>query len=140
MKPIKVAAVAATVLALAGCATVDQEDLNAWVGVPVEALDTHSFFLTLPVYRSVTSSGMEVRNYANGKDVANCFTNAGATTNKSGKYVNSTAFTTCSSNKVVCNNIFYIKDGKVVEYAPTGNCYTDETVRPQARYLQFRNK
>jgi hypothetical protein len=41
---------------------------------------------------------------------------------------------------VVCNNIFYIKDGKVVEYAPTGNCYTDETVRPQARYLQFRNK
>jgi len=140
MKSIKVAAIAATVLAMAGCATVNQEDLTAWVGVPVEALDTHSFFLTLPVYRSVTSSGMEVRNYANGKDVANCFSNAGSTTQKSGKYVNNTAFTTCSSNKVVCNNIFYIKDGKVVEYAPTGSCYTDETVRPQARYLQFRNK
>ena len=27
---------------LAGCATVRQQDLDAWGGVPVEALDTHS--------------------------------------------------------------------------------------------------
>ena len=37
-------------LFLNGCAnmTVRQEDLNAWVGVSVERLDTHSLFLTLP--------------------------------------------------------------------------------------------
>ena len=49
-----------------------------------------------------------------------------------GKYVNANAFTTCSSNRIVCNNIFYIRDGIVLEYAPTGRCYTDETVRPQS--------
>ena len=29
---------------LTGCATVRQQDLDAWVGMPVEALDTHSLF------------------------------------------------------------------------------------------------
>lgn len=140
MKSFKTAVVAAVVLAISGCATVRQEDLDAWVGVPVEALDTHSFFITVPMYRSVTASGMEVRNYANGSDVAKCFSNSGANTNKSGKHVSTSTFTTCSNNRVVCNNIFYIKDGKVVEYAPTGNCYTDETVQPQARYLRLRNQ
>jgi hypothetical protein len=48
--------------------------------------------------------------------------------------VNGNAFSTCSSGWVGCNNIFYIKDGKVIEYAPTGNCFTDERVQPQARY------
>lgn len=140
MKPFTMAVAAAAVMAVAGCATVNQEDLDAWVGVPVEALDTHSFFVTIPMYRSVTASGVEVRNYANGSDVAKCFSNSGANTNKSGKHVNTSTFTTCSSSRVVCNNIFYIKDGKVVEYAPTGNCYTDETVQPQARYLRLRNQ
>lgn len=140
MKPFNMAVVAAAVLAISGCATVNQEHLDAWVGMPVEALDTHSLFITVPMYRSVTASGMEVRNYANGSDVAKCFSNSGANTNKSGKHVNTSTFTTCSSSRVVCNNIFYIKDSKVVEYAPTGSCYTDETVLPQARYLRLRNQ
>lgn len=63
-------------LAVISCATVRKQDLDAWVGVPVEALDTHSFFITVPVYRSITSSGIEIRNYANGKDIASCFSNA----------------------------------------------------------------
>lgn len=138
MNPFKTVLVIGAVVAIAGCATVRQQDLDAWVGVPVEALDTHSFFITVPLYRSITPSGIEVRNYANGIDVAQCFSNAGA--NKSGKYVNANAFTSCSSGRVVCNNIFYIKDGLVVEYAPTGRCYTNETVQPQARYLQLRQK
>ena len=125
-------------LAVASCATVRKQDLDAWVGIPVEALDTHSFFITVPVYRSVTSSGIEIRNYANGKDVARCFSNASGSS--TGKYVNANAFTTCSSNRIVCNNIFYIRDGVVLEYAPTGRCYTDETVQPQSRYLQLNKK
>jgi hypothetical protein len=123
---------------ITACATVRQQDLDAWVGVPVEALDTHSIFLTMPMYRTVTASGVEVRNYANGRNVANCFGTAGAT--GSGNFVNANAFTSCSSGRIVCNNIFYIKDGKVVEYAPTGRCFTDERAQPQARYLRLRSQ
>jgi hypothetical protein len=114
---------------------VRQQDLDAWVGVPVEALDTHSFFITVPMYRTITDSGIEIRNYANGGDVAQCFGSAGA--NMVGNYATSNAFTTCSSGRIVCNNIFYIKNGKVIEYAPTGHCYTDSTVQPEARYQRL---
>lgn len=126
--------------ALAACAglLVRQQDLDAWVGVPVEALDTHSLFITVPMFRTVTSSGIEIRNYANGRDVASCFTNAGA--NQTGNFVNASAFTTCSSGRVVCNNIFYITDGRVVEYAPTGRCYTNSTVQPEPRYLKLKSQ
>jgi hypothetical protein len=106
--------------------------------MPVEALDTHSLFNTIPMYRTVTPGGIEIRNYANGTDVARCFTDVGA--NRTGYFVNANAFTTCSSGRVVCNNIFYIKEGKVVEYAPTGQCYTNSTVQPERRYLTLRTQ
>lgn len=138
MNALKITSAFAIALTLTACATVRKQDLDSWVGVPVEALDTHSFFITVPMYRSITSSGIEIRNYANGADVARCFSSAGGS--NSGKYVNANAFTTCSSGRVVCNNIFYIKDGVVIEYAPTGSCYTDETVQPQPRYLQLNKK
>ena len=128
----------AIVSLLAACATVRQQDLDAWVGVPVEALDTHSFFITVPMFRTRTESGIEIRNYANGRDVAQCFSNAGAST--VGNFVNANAFTRCSSTRIVCNNIFYIKDGKVIEYVPTGRCYTDERAQPEARYLRLRGQ
>ena len=123
---------------LAACATVRQQDLDAWVGVPVEALDTHSFFITVPMFRTRTETGIEIRNYANGRDVAQCFGNAGAST--VGNFVNANAFTRCSSTRIVCNNIFYIKDGKVIEYVPTGRCFTDERAQPEARYLRLRGQ
>lgn len=138
MKLLQTTIISTVLIAMLGCATVRKQDLDAWVGVPVEALDTHSFFITVPLYKSITPSGIEIRNYANGADVARCFSNAGA--NKLGNYVSANAFATCSSGRVVCNNIFYIKNGIVIEYAPTGSCYTDETVQPQARYVQLRNK
>lgn len=135
MHLLKLTTIVAIVFILVGCLTVRQQDLNAWVGVPVEALDTHSFFITVPMFRTTTDSGIEIRNYVNSRDVAQCFGNAGA--HRTGNFVNANAFTTCSSGKIVCNNIFYIKDGKVIEYAPTGRCYTNETVQPQARYLRL---
>lgn len=138
MKNKKLLTVLMVALMVSGCATVRKQDLDAWVGVPVEALDTHSLFLTVPMYRTMSSSGIEIRNYANGADVASCFSNASGS--RKGKYANAQAFTTCSSGRVVCNNIFYIKDGVVVEYAPTGQCYTDDTVKPQSRYLQLNKK
>lgn len=138
MRLLRFTTIAAIFSLLAGCATVRQQDLDAWVGVPVEALDTHSIFITIPMFRTRTDSGIEIRNYANGRDVAQCFSNAGA--DRVGNFVNANAFTTCSSGRIVCNNIFYIKDGKVIEYAPTGRCYTNETAQPQARYLRLKNQ
>ena len=138
MKPLQITLTLAVAAALVACATVRKQDLDAWVGVPVEALDTHSFFITVPMYRTVTASGIEIRNYANGADVAQCFGTAGA--NRSGNFVNANAFTTCSSGRIVCNNIFYIKDGVVIEYVPTGRCYTDETVQPEPRYLRLKKQ
>lgn len=138
MTLLRIALTAVLVATVASCATVRQQDLDAWVGMPVEALDTHSIFITMPMYRTVTASGIEIRNYTNGRDVANCFGNAGAT--RVGTYVNANAFTICSSGRIVCNNLFYIKDGKVIEYAPTGRCFTDERAQPEARYLRLRGQ
>ena len=113
---------------------VRQQDLDAWVGMPVEALQTHSFFITVPVYKTRTDSGLEIWNYANGKDVASCFGNAYASTYGSSEYVSANSFMTCSAGRIVCNNIFYIRDKTVLEYKPSGQCYTDESVQPEARY------
>lgn len=111
----------------AGCGTVRKQDLDAWVGMPVEALDTHSFFITVPMRKTITSTGIEVRNYVNGKETENC------TYNK---------FTgvDCSKDSIICNNIFYIKNDRIIEYAPTGRCMTNETVQPQTRYRTLQGK
>lgn len=124
-------------LALVGCASVRQSDLDAWVGTPVEALDTHSLFLTMPMIRTVSESGLEIRNYANTQEVASCYGNGSGAMGKNSKTVSVSSFSNCTSNKVGCNNIFYIRDGKVLEYAPTGQCFTNESARPQKRYLQL---
>lgn len=143
MRIILAALIVAILELAAGCTavrqtTVRQQDLDAWVGMPVEALDTHSLFITLPMYRTLTDSGIEIRNYVNGRDVGNCFGTGGATA--TGNFVNANTFTTCSRGQIVCNNIFYIKNAKVVEYVPTGRCYTDETVQPQTRYLRLNGQ
>ena len=36
-----------------------QADLDAWVGQPVAALETHPFFVTVPVVKTVSSDGTE---------------------------------------------------------------------------------
>ena len=126
-------------LLLAGCGTVRQSDLDAWVGAPVEALDTHSFFITLPMTKRVTTGGIEVRNYDNTRVIQDCDDMAYAAPVRGGSAYAYGAGS-CSSTKIGCSNIFYIKAGKVLEYAPTGRCKTDERVRPQKRYLDMTGK
>jgi len=124
---------------ISGCVSplvVRQQDLDAWVGMPTAALDTHSYFLTVSMVRTLTDSGIEIRNYVNEREVSTCLGSGHA--QAQGKYVNSNTFSTCYSQSIECNNIFYIKDGVVLEYAPTGNCYTSELVTPQTRYQQLK--
>ena len=113
-------------LILSGC-LVRQEDLDAWVGQPVEALETHSFFVTVPLIKTKTSSGIEIWNYRNGGMQTSCYGNA------RGGFVSTSLFATCSSGEVVCNNLFYIKDGRVLEYKPSGRCRTNSSLQPERR-------
>ena len=110
---------------LSGClgagVKVNQSDLNAWVGVPVKALDTHSVFLTMRLERSFTEDGLEIRNYVN---------------KVSGKMCTTIGYNVvCRDRDGACNNIFYIREGYVLEYRPTGSggvrCFTDASLRPQ---------
>ena len=58
---------------VAGCASVHQEDLDAWKGRPVSDLDKHPLTLVASnVVRVVTADGTEMRDYVNGQNVAQC--------------------------------------------------------------------
>lgn len=97
---------------------VNQSDLDSWKGQPIDKLNSHSFFMTIPVEKSYLSNGTEIRNYRNGgtyRSTANC------------NYGSCTAIT----SETVCNNIFYIKDNIVQEYKVVGRCRTNSTLRPE---------
>lgn len=108
---------------LTGCfwlfKTVRQEDLDSWKNVSTDYLITHNFFSTLPRTVDTLSNGIQVWNYSNCGNHTHC----------SGNY-NSTINLNCSSSSICCNNMFFIKDNKVIEYRPVGRCYTDNSVRP----------
>jgi hypothetical protein len=120
-------------LILAACASVRQDDLQAWVGVPVAALETHPVFVSMPVIRTRASDGTEIWNYVNGRGVTSC---AGGGSLLGGIVSPATyaGFTNCMQAFAACNNIFLIRDGRVVQYSPVGTggarCYTDERARP----------
>lgn len=118
---------------LQGCALasfyrkVRPQDLKSWEGIPVSALDTHSLFLTLPEKRTLTEDKVEIRVYSNKKNIAHCL--------GVGKF---NSYLTCTAGLIGCDNIFYIKEGRVIRYVPTGRCYTDDTVRPEKDWQQLR--
>jgi hypothetical protein len=125
-------------LLASGCADplVRQQDLDVWVGMPVAALDTQPLFVTFRMVRTFSDGGIEIRNYASGRDFASCAGSGSAIA--VGSYVSEDAFANCTSGWVGCNNIFHIRDGKVLEYAPTGRCYTNESVWPTNRYMRSK--
>ena len=112
---------------------VREVDLASWVNAPIEALDLHSVFLTIPMIKTLTDKNIEIRIYANKRNISRCF---GSTQANMNTYVSTAVFNqfkNCVSEIDGCDNIFYIKDGKVLEYVPVGNCYTDESSRPEKR-------
>ena len=120
---------------------VRQVDLDAWKNIPVIALDTHSFFMTVPMIKTITPDGLEIRIYSNSKSLTQCVESGNVNANGYFDYASYSEYTTCSSNTMACENIFYIKDGSVVEYVPVSKggarCFTNETVQPEPRYLKF---
>lgn len=114
---------------LAAC--VQQEDLDAWEGQPASLLDAHPFFNTLPVETKIMADGTEIRNYVNGV----CENNYSDVSINIAINTSSTIKDSCAGSFMACNNQFYIKDGRVIAYAPVGSggarCRTDERVRPR---------
>lgn len=124
---------------LASCAVrlgVRQVDLDAWVGQPVAALETHPFFVAIPLVKTVASDGTEIWNFVNGANVGRC--SAGGTVwGTQLSYAAYTQFANCVQRFGACNNIFYISEGRVLRYTPVGTggvrCYTTEQLRPAYR-------
>lgn len=120
-------------LTLAGCAGVRPQDLTAWEGQPVELLDRHPVFLTIPVVRTTTNDGTEIRDYINGTTISSCSQN-GTLFRGVVDIASYNQFTSCSSTLAACHNIFYIKAGRVLHYTPIGRggtrCFTDERTGP----------
>ena len=139
MKLMKRIVVLLSLVALVGCATqplptVRQQDLDAWIGQPVSALELHPFFITVPVVKTKTSDGTEIWNYVNGRDIGSC-SGGGSVfsgTVNSGRY---NQFTNCVSRIAACNNIFYIKENVVLRYSAVGSgglrCRTMKELQPQ---------
>lgn len=127
-------AVTLSALALAGCLTVRESDLIAWQGQPVELLDTQPFFLTVPVVRTRTESGIEIRNYVNGQNIASC-TQGGTVFAGYLAMASFSSFNNCTSRFAACNNLFYIQNGRVIRYEPISSggaiCITDDRVLPR---------
>ena len=127
-----------TVLGVTGCintaAEVRQQDLDAWVGQPVIALELHPVFITMPVVKTTASDGTQIWNYVNGRGVGNCLHSGsilGAV-----DYATYLGFNNCMAGFAACNNIFYIRDSRIMKYTPVGTgglrCYTDESLQPNA--------
>jgi hypothetical protein len=120
-------------LFISGCQSVHQEDLVSWEGAPVSALDAHPFFLTLPMVRTVTADGTEIRNYVNGRNIGSCG-GGGSVYGGTVDMATYRQFSSCTSPFAACNNIFYIKNGRIIRYTPTGSggthCMTNEQLRP----------
>ena len=134
----------AVLLGSVGCFTVRQSDLDAWAGVPVIALDTHSLLLGYPMVKTFTDTGIEIRNYSEKISVSSCAGSGfGSSNSPRGSilsYANFNAYQNCISRVVGCDGIFYIRDGKVIEAKVAGSCYTDESYRPESGYQKFFKK
>lgn len=109
----RVIAVVIGAISLSGCLSVRPSDLDAWVGQPVAALDHHPAFIAMRLERKMLPDGTEVRDYVNGGNVRRV---------------------PAWETKPACHNIFFVKDGVVTRYAPTGAggvwCFTDDSLRP----------
>lgn len=103
-----------------GCATSKQTISEAWNGVPVEGLDIHSYWVTIPMKRVFRTDGREMRFYIDSGNFTYC---------SGGRFSYS-----CLSENVTCNHIFHIENGVVQKYEPAGRCYRKEAHLPEGEF------
>lgn len=119
------------VMALSGCKTVRQEDLDAWRGAPLSDLETHALLNSIPV---------EVRQISGGRFLY-IYTNSATTTTpiqcQSGRTISGVGRQTqCyggNERTFTCSNQFITNSTHVLQYIPVGDCYTDCSIRPFSR-------
>jgi hypothetical protein len=74
----------------------------------------------------------EVRDYVNGGSASSCF--GGGSVSGGGAFASVSTDSDCFTRLRACHNVFYIKNGFVERYAPSGSggarCMTGETTRP----------
>jgi len=118
-----------------GCATVHPEDIEAWIGQPVVELDKQPLFVTMPVVRTEAADGTEIRNYVNGGTYSTC-SESGSVFGRRLSFAAYSSFYSCMQHVAACNNIFYIKGGRIdrVVLLGTGGmqCSTSKLFRPEA--------
>jgi len=116
-----------------GCASVHQDDLDTWKGRPVSDIEKHPIFVTMPVVRTVTSDGTELRDYVNGQNVAQC-SSGGTVFNGVVNMASYNSFMSCTQKIQACHGIFTIKNGTVESLSAIGTggarCYSNESMRP----------
>ena len=117
MRPILVLLILAS---LWGCATSKQTISEAWSGVPVEALDIHSYWVTIPMKRVFRTDGREMRFYIDSGSFTYC---------SGGRFSYS-----CLSEKVTCNHIFEQCRFQYEKYEPAGRCYRKEVHLPEGEF------
>lgn len=116
-------------LLTASCALyprVRQEDLDAWKGQPVEKLDLHPLFASMPMEKRTSSDGVEVRTYRNSAE-----TSYRARARTHDGFGGPSTEIRGTASEVVCSNVFYVWGGKVIKYQPVGRCFTNESVQPR---------
>ena len=118
---------------------VRQHDLDAWVGIPVIALETHSFFVPLPLVKTRTSDGLEIWHYANRQGISSCTANM-ASSGSSVNYKTYVSYQQCTSGLYGCDSIFYIREGRVLQYKTSGSCYTTEMHQPEPGWQQLQRR
>ena len=123
------------VLSLSGCAGVRQQDVDAWVNQPVIELERPPFLVSIPLVKTKLSDGSEIWNYVNGRNISGCSGSlGGASFGGYTSYQNYNAFMSCVGGFAACNNIFYVRSGRVERYTPVGTggarCYTNENIQP----------
>ena len=123
---------------LLGCVskTIHQEDLRAWEGGQVSALDTHPMFQTMQMVKTMGPDGTEIRHYVNGNNLDRC-SGGGSLFRAQVNYASYKQFAACMQSVTACSSIFYINGDIITSVSRIGTggdkCLMNDAMRPGFR-------
>lgn len=110
------------------CSSVEQKDVDAWLGVDVIELETHPVFSTMQLKKQKLSDGRVMFDYierTHHRNDVQCYDDGFGRRGMRSR--------TCTGGERVtfeCHNQFFVK-GKIIQsYRPSGACYTNCSLRP----------